>query len=244
MSMRILLAEDDPRVSRAIADSLTGNGVDVVTAKDGEETVRLLRSVLPDVLLLDMVMPRLDGLAVLAILPRLCLERQPRVIALSPFRQQRLDLRARQMGASEILRKPVELNGLLRTLAEPSCQEPCSHQMHRLISRRLSEAGISLHTKGGLFLMEAIAMAVRDYSLVEKMGEGLYQPIAKKHDTKPENVERLVRHAIERACTQGKLETLHRLFGYTLRRDTGKPTNAEFIAILSENIRFGMHSKA
>lgn len=241
--MRVLLAEDDGRVRQSIADSLLERDVDVLMACDGEDTIRMLRSGLPDVLVLDMVMPRLDGLAVLSLLPRLGLERQPRVLALSPFGDARIARRAREMGAVQVLPKPVELNRLLCALSARD-QEGCQPQVRRHITRLLSTAGIPLYTKGGTYLIEAIAMTVRDYALIERMRESIYLPIAQKYDTRPENVERLVRHAIESACTRGELKTMHRLFGYTVRRDTGKPTNAEFIAILAENIRFSMRAQS
>ncbi len=236
LPMRILLAEDDPRTASAVADSLTDGGYDVAIAGDGEEALVCLRAMLPRVLLLDLVLPRLDGLAVLSVLPSLRLERVPRVLALSPFRDQRIISRALELGAAKVLPKPLELNRLRASLLDNQAAKT-DPDTRREIDRLLIEAGIALHTKGGRYLFDAIAIALQDYQALGRLRDSIYLPIARKYNTKTENVERLVRYAIEIACVRGSIDAMHRLFGQTMRRETGKPTNAEFIANLAENIR-------
>ncbi len=240
--MRILLAEDDPRVANAIADSLAEWGHEVILAEDGEAAVRALRTALPAVLLLDLVLPRLDGLAVLSVLPSLKLERKPYVIAMSPFRNDGIARRALDLGASHILPKPLELKRLKAALSDGMQGHPIDMTGYQHIESLLKEAGIPLHTKGGQYLAEAIAIVLRDYSAIEELRRRVYQPIADKNATRVENVERLIRHAIETACIHGRIDALHRLFGQTVRRETGKPTNSEFIAILAENVRLGLQA--
>lgn len=60
---RVLVADDDPGVRESLRRSLTFNGYDVSLAADGEETLSAVRAARPDVLILDVMMPRLDGIA-------------------------------------------------------------------------------------------------------------------------------------------------------------------------------------
>ncbi len=59
---RILLVDDDPNLLVLLADQLRADGFDVQTARDGDEALRRLRSGWPDLLIVDMMMPRMDGL--------------------------------------------------------------------------------------------------------------------------------------------------------------------------------------
>jgi DNA-binding response OmpR family regulator len=59
---RILLVDDDPNLLVLLADQLRHDGYEVVTARDGDEALRRLRSSWPDLLIIDMMMPRMDGL--------------------------------------------------------------------------------------------------------------------------------------------------------------------------------------
>ena len=65
----------------------------------------------------------------------------------------------------------------------------------------------------------------------------LYPTVAKKYRTTSSRVERAIRHAIEVAWSRGKLDILDELFGYTVSNGKGKPTNSEFIALVSDTIR-------
>ena len=60
---RILLVDDDPNLLVLLADQLRADGFDVQTARDGDEALRRLRSGWPDLLIVDMMMPRMDGLS-------------------------------------------------------------------------------------------------------------------------------------------------------------------------------------
>jgi len=236
--MRILLAEDDALTAVALARGLRENRHEVLLAADGDETLSLLRAVLPSVLVLDMALPYLDGIAVLSELPTLRLERAPRVVALSPFRDGWIASRALSLGATHVLPKPTELKRLCAVVEETGWRD-IDAATHARVKACLSEMGISLRTRGGLYLMEAIELAARDFAAVERLRDLIYAPIAIKNATKAENVERLIRYAIETACTRGRLDVLHKFFGQTIRRETGKPTNAECISILAERARLG-----
>jgi len=59
---RILIVDDDPNLLVLLADQLRADGYEVATARDGDEALRRLRGGWPDLLIIDMMMPRMDGL--------------------------------------------------------------------------------------------------------------------------------------------------------------------------------------
>ena len=62
----------------------------------------------------------------------------------------------------------------------------------------------------------------------------------KKYKTTSSRVERAIRHAIEVAWSRGRMDTIDAMFGYTVNYGKGKPTNSEFIALITDKIRLGM----
>lgn len=101
----------------------------------------------------------------------------------------------------------------------------------------IHEIGVPAHIKGYQYLREAIMMSVEDSSMISSITKILYPTIAKRFQTTPSRVERAIRHAIEVAWSRGKMETLDALFGYTIDTGKGKPTNSEFIALITDKIR-------
>jgi two-component system response regulator (stage 0 sporulation protein A) len=71
----------------------------------------------------------------------------------------------------------------------------------------------------------------------------LYPAIAKKYKTTSSSVERTIRHAIEVACRRGDIEVLEEVFGNTVCAGKGKPTNSEFLALLTDKIRLEYRTK-
>lgn len=105
------------------------------------------------------------------------------------------------------------------------------------VTEMIHEIGVPAHIKGYQYLREAIMMSVEDNEMLNSITKVLYPSIAKKYQTTASRVERAIRHAIEVAWSRGKMETLDALFGYTINTGKGKPTNSEFIALISDKIR-------
>ncbi len=101
----------------------------------------------------------------------------------------------------------------------------------------IHEIGVPAHIKGYQYLREAIMMSVQDMEMLNSITKVLYPSIAKKYQTTPSRVERAIRHAIEVAWSRGRMETLDALFGYTINTGKGKPTNSEFIALITDKLR-------
>ena len=78
-----------------------------------------------------------------------------------------------------------------------------------------------------------------DLEMLEGVTKILYPDIAKKYHTTPNSVERAIRHAIEVAWGRGDMDAIEEIFGYTIKEGRGKPTNSEFIALISDRLRLG-----
>ena len=72
------------------------------------------------------------------------------------------------------------------------------------------------------------------------MTKQLYPSVAKRYETTSSRVERAIRHAIEVAWDRGDVDVLNSYFGYTIHNTRGKPTNSEFIAMISDKLRLQM----
>ena len=228
----------------------------VGTARDGEEAYRLIQEKKPDIMLLDIIMPELDGLSVMERFGR---EKEmvyrPRIVVISAIGQERITEDAFLLGASYYVMKPFNHDMLLRRIqslkgsgdvrrTEPLKAPPYESRMEYLernletdVTNMIHEIGVPAHIKGYQYLRDAIMMAVQDMSMLNAITKILYPTIAKNHQTTPSRVERAIRHAIEVAWSRGKMDTIDELFGYTVSVGKGKPTNSEFIAMIADKIR-------
>ena len=203
---------------------------------DGEELLRMVRSLRPQVLVMDLV---LSGLAQLG-------QERPRVLVLSAFARLVFNDRLPELGVDYFMLKPCRLTALverIRQLAQTegsevrnSREEPTRQRLEREITAIIHEIGVPAHIKGYQYLREAIGLAVEDMEVINAVTKVLYPAVAKKFGTTASRVERAIRHAIEVAWDRGDLETLQKYFGYTVSNAKGKPTNSEFIAMIADRI--------
>ena len=216
---------------------------------DGEELLRMVRSLRPQVLVMDLVLSGLDGLGALAQLG----QERPRVLVLSAFARSVFNDRLPELGVDYFMLKPCRLTALverIRQLAQTegsevrnNREEPTRQRLEREITAIIHEIGVPAHIKGYQYLRDSIIMAVKDMDTLNSITKILYPTIAKMHQTTASRVERAIRHAIEVAWSRGKMDTIDELFGYTVRNDKGKPTNSEFIALIADRIRLEYKNK-
>lgn len=223
---------------------------------DGLKTIENIKTKQPDILILDMVMPHLDGLGVLETINNLEMEKYPRTIVLSAVGQEPITQKALGLGAEYYIVKPFNLDVLMKRInqlagvdeneqnkmqyAKAILTSEGDDEAKRLeieITNIIHEIGVPAHIKGYHYLRDAITMVVEDMDLLGAVTKELYPAIAKANKTTPSRVERAIRHAIEVAWNRGRLETINALFGYTVQNDKGKPTNSEFIAIIADKLR-------
>ena len=208
----------------------------------------------PDVVLLDLIMPKMDGLSVMELVQEdRNLKKMPDFIIITAIGQEQITEDAFKRGASYYIMKPFNnemvLNRIKHTHREiqyektpvgniSECRrETDEESLESRVTNMIHEIGIPAHIKGYHYLRDAIMMAVEDMDVLNAITKILYPTVAKKYRTTSSRVERAIRHAIEVAWSRGKLDILDDLFGYTVSNGKGKPTNSEFIALVSDTIR-------
>ena len=212
----------------------TGNGL---------EALQLIGQLKPDLVLMDVVLPELDGLSVLRRL-RTQNQKEPKIIFLSAFYGDQVLAETARLGVSYFLPKPCATNALLERIRSVFQEQPAQPQgedaaLKNAVTAVIHEIGVPAHIKGYQYLREAIMIAVRDMDVINAVTKVLYPEVASRFDTTPSRVERAIRHAIEVAWDRGDLETLQKYFGYTVSNTKGKPTNSEFIAMIADRLTLG-----
>ncbi|MGL5615611.1 MAG: sporulation transcription factor Spo0A [Sarcina sp.] len=258
----VLIADDNKEFCNILNDYLL-NQRDIVVvgiAKDGIEALELIEEKKPDLVVLDIIMPYLDGLGVLERLNSTSFEKVPSVIVLSAVGQDKITQRAITLGANYYVVKPFDMDVFTKrirqmfnnTISSEDQSRPMSlldmpevniqskqkpMDLEAEITSIIHEIGVPAHIKGYMYLREAITMVVNDMELLSAITKELYPSIAKKYNTTASRVERAIRHAIEVAWGRGQIEAINKLFGYTIHNDKGKPTNSEFIAMVADKLR-------
>ena len=221
------------------------------TAYDGEQAIRMIAERKPDVLVLDLMLAKKDGISVLKALAGM--ERRPITLATSAFVTEYVSSAAANLGVRYLMLKPCDMSALVERLEEIRGGENLRHPMPRrndkhsiesMVTGIIHEIGVPAHIKGYQYLREAIIIAVNDMDVINAITKVLYPQVAKAFQTTPSRVERAIRHAIEVAWDRGDLDTLQRFFGYTVSNTKGKPTNSEFIALIADKLQLQLKSSA
>lgn len=256
--LSVAIADDNERMVRLLGEIVKSDGeLQVVgTAKDGEEAYEIIKKKEPDVVLLDIVMPKLDGLGVLnKVNNDKGIKKLPAFIMISAIGQEKITEDAFELGAEYFIMKPFDNDMVINRIkrvrdrnemkkeqarkvnAYEKSREQMELNLESEVTNIIHEIGVPAHIKGYQYLREAIIMSVNDIEMLNSITKILYPTIAKKYQTTPSRVERAIRHAIEVAWSRGKMDTIDALFGYTINNGKGKPTNSEFIALIADKIR-------
>ena len=263
--LNIEIADDNERMVRLLGDIVRSDEeLQVIgTAKDGVEAYELIKTAEPDVVLLDIVMPKMDGLGVMEKVNKdSTIKKHPAFIMISAIGQEKITEDAFRLGADYYIMKPFDNDMVIsrikdvknRNVARPSevrkvqpyekREELKERNLEADVTAIIHEIGVPAHIKGYQYLREAIIMSVNDIDMLNSITKILYPTIAKKFQTTPSRVERAIRHAIEVAWSRGKMDTIDALFGYTINNGKGKPTNSEFIALIADKIRLEYRSNS
>ena len=243
--IKVLLAEQSAEFGVPCAMALKSNGFDVINIKkDGNALLAALEEQQPEVVIMDAFMPGLDGIGVLKSMAGRKEKAKPIVIVLSGSDSERLSSQIIAAGADYYFIKPVDFNILSQRISElvnwNSAEQNRalkSKDLEMMVSEVLHQIGVPAHIKGYRYLRYAIIICTQDASLLGGITKVLYPSVAKHFQTTPSRVERAIRHAIEVAWDRGDVDVLMSYFGYTIQSDRGKPTNSEFIAMLSDKLR-------
>ena len=233
-----------------IAALQRSDGFQVVgTANDGEQAIRQILDRKPDVLVLDLMLSKQDGISVLKAISGM--ERRPVTLATSAFITEYVSTSAANLGVRYLMLKPCDMTALVERLEEirggeslrvPAPRRPDKTSIEAMVTSIIHEIGVPAHIKGYQYLREAIIIAVNDMDVINAITKVLYPQVAKTFGTTPSRVERAIRHAIEVAWDRGDLDTLQRFFGYTVSNTKGKPTNSEFIALIADKLQLQLKS--
>lgn len=253
--LSVAIADDNQRILDMLETVI---GMDkelnlVGKAKNGEEMCQIIKEKQPDVVLLDLIMPKMDGLTVMEQVSQdKNVSKRPYFIVVTAVGQERITEDAFNKGANYYIMKPFNNKMLLNRIksvrkmfrnnekkSEDTKTENAvrGENLENRVTNMLHEIGIPAHIKGYHYLRDAIIMAVEDMDVLNAITKILYPTVAKKYQTTSSRVERAIRHAIEVAWSRGKLDTLDELFGYTVSTGKGKPTNSEFIALIADTIQ-------
>ena len=254
----VAIADDNERMI-GILDGILRQDEDIQIVgveRDGEEVCQIIKDKEPDIVLLDIIMPKLDGLTVMEKIGQdIHIQKKPEFVVISAIGQERITEDAFLLGARYYIMKPFDHEMLLSRIQSLKADRqkrkteirkvvPYETKMDYMernletdVTNMIHEIGVPAHIKGYQYLRDAIMMAVEDMNMLNSITKILYPTIAKNHQTTPSRVERAIRHAIEVAWSRGKMDTIDELFGYTVSVGKGKPTNSEFIALIADKIR-------
>ena len=247
--LKAMITEDGSETTHELAGILRSTGFEVSTViKDGSMIIDKLKAgENPDIILMDGFMPRLDALGVLRELDSLKLEKRPLVMVISGADNQRFENEVLRAGADYYFLKPYNPSMLAERIIQFSSihNSACENRsgvkdLEVVVSQIMHQIGVPAHIRGYQYLREAIILSIQNNEMISSVTKILYPTVAKTFKTTPSRVERAIRHAIEVAWDRGDVDVLSSYFGYTIQGDRGKPTNSEFIAMISDNLKLRM----
>lgn len=253
--VNVAIADDNERMLELLGNIISSDKELSLVGKanNGEDVYRIIKTKEPDVVLLDLIMPKVDGLSVMDMVNKdKTIQKRPDFIIVTAVGQEKITEDAFRKGAAYYIMKPFRNEVLIEKIKNTRCKRHAEPFMQAMEVRKreeerkpletrvtdmIHEIGIPAHIKGYHYLRDAIIMAVEDMDVLNAITKILYPTVAKKHQTTASRVERAICHAIEVAWSRGKLDVLDELFGYTVSNGKGKPTNSEFIALVADTIR-------
>lgn len=244
--IKVLLADNSESFGIPCAEKMRNLGLEVdLTEKDGKIVIETITQKKPDVVILDFFLPRLDAIGVMNSIHAIDLPCTPQFMVMSGFDNPNLEREAIQAGANYYFLKPIDAEEMatrILSLSSKANIEPIrrgsnTSNLEIRVTDILHQIGVPAHIKGYQYLRDSIMLAIEDEEIINAVTKRLYPAVAKKHGTTSSRVERAIRHAIEVAWDRGDVDVLNSYFGYTIHNERGKPTNSEFIAMISDKFR-------
>lgn len=254
--LNVAIADDNQRMVHLLSELISSDKeLELVgQADNGKDIYEIIKDKQPDVVLLDIIMPKMDGLTVMEKVNQdSTMKKHPAFIVISAVGQEKITEDAFNQGAAYYMMKPFDNEMVISRIKQLRGEEGRrGRNVHKVsqeaprkkgqnlevdVTNIIHEIGVPAHIKGYQYLRDAIILSVDDMEMLNSITKILYPTIAKRHQTTPSRVERAIRHAIEVAWSRGKMDTIDALFGYTVSTGKGKPTNSEFIALIADKIR-------
>ena len=248
--VKVLLADNSENFGIPCANTMRIHGLDVeLSEKDGRRVVELIGRNKPDVVIMDFFLPRLDAIGVMNATKAVDANNCPLFMIVSGFDNTKLEREAILAGADYYFLKPIDADEMSQRILSLSGKETAAPMrktkeanardtsLEMRVTEIIHQIGVPAHIKGYQYLRDSILMAIEDEEIINAVTKRLYPTVAKKHGTTSSRVERAIRHAIEVAWDRGDVDVLNSYFGYTIHNSRGKPTNSEFIAMISDKFR-------
>ena len=250
--IKVLLADDSEYFGKSCAAVMRTHGIDAQTVeKDGKRLVESVSELHPDVVIMDFFLPRLDAIGVIKGIQSLHLAQLPQIMVMSGFDNPNLEREVLLAGADYYFLKPFDTDDMCERIKalcgkthvdsvrrpQPISAVNSNSSLEMRVTEIIHQIGVPAHIKGYQYLRDAILMAIDDDDIINAVTKRLYPAVSKKHNTTSSRVERAIRHAIEVAWDRGDVDVLNSYFGYTIHNGRGKPTNSEFIAMISDKFR-------
>ena len=243
-NVKILVGDEGAEFGKVFAESLKKSGYAVNSClSDGSVIMNEIQKEQPDIVVCDALMPNADAMEIIR-RTELSSGKKPFFIVICPYRNAYIEKQVMSCKNAYIIIKPFDSEMLISVIrhitpssvADFEDDSDYSH-MEMVVTDIIHTIGIPAHIKGYHYLREAIMLAIMDEDMLESVTKLLYPTVAKRFDTSPSRVERAIRHAIETAWDRGDVDVLTKMFGYTVNCGKGKPTNSEFIALITDNLR-------
>ncbi len=245
---KILIADENQSSRALLREELKGQGyANIYEASNGEEAVNMIANVSPEIVLIDILLSKLDGIGVIRQVRKNLGEEAPIFIVMSMVGNHNMLIEANNAGAAMCMIKPINAESLvhhIETLLPSSysfsgsvSEDLGASDLETQVTKIIHQIGVPAHIKGYQYLRTAIILTVNDGEIINSVTKILYPTVAKKYQTTTSRVERAIRHAIEVAWDRGDVDVLNSYFGYTIQNNRGKPTNSEFIAMIADNLR-------
>lgn len=237
--IRVLIGDDSAETGVSVANKLRERGMYAYTRrKDCNVILDSIRNDPPDVVVIDITLQNGDVLSIMKKVRELGVK-FPVFVVTSSYDNEFIERQVMENGASKFLLKPYDADDLCSAInsALGDRATSLSDDMEIVVTDIIHQLGVPAHIKGYHYLRTAILYSIEDKTLLDSVTKLLYPTVASIYDTTSSRVERAIRHAIEIAWDRGNVDTLNAFFGYTVDTGKGKPTNSEFIALITDKLR-------
>lgn len=245
---KLLISDDSAEWNREVVRPFQEAGMELTfVKKDGFQVMEHIKRDVPDFVLMDLFMPGLDAIGVINATKRV-MDPIPLFFVKSAFSSPTLEREVLQSGATYFTISPFNAAELAQRMlqfathgnggSEP--EHTTQQDVEIQVTEILHQIGVPAHIKGYHYLRDSIIMAIETPEIINAVTKQLYPSVAKRYETTSSRVERAIRHAIEVAWDRGDVDILNSYFGYTIHNTRGKPTNSEFIAMISDKLRLQM----
>ncbi|WRS28220.1 sporulation transcription factor Spo0A [Oscillospiraceae bacterium MB08-C2-2] len=248
---KVLISEDDKEFVAKCTAIFKAYGYETVFAsKHGIKVLEAIRNQQPDIVLMEVFMPHLDAIGVMQNIQKDESVKTPIFMTMSSFDSPAIEKELTAYGATYFFLKPLDTDIMIERIiqfsknrqksVESAVTQSSSRQqpdLEIMVTEIIHQIGVPAHIKGYYYLRDSIILAIEQPEIINSVTKQLYPTVAKKNGTTSSRVERAIRHAIEVAWDRGDVDTLNSYFGYTIHNGRGKPTNSEFIAMISDKLR-------